>query len=163
MSVPQTTINFYRLYVFQMVARRLSFSGAAEALHTSQPNISKHIRQLEAELGASLFDRLGGSVALTDAGRVVFDYSERLFGVVGEMRRALNELEGLERGYLRLGASSTPGVYILPSILAGFRKQYPGLEVTFHIGNSQEIVQGILKDQFDLGFVGFSSIVKAFP
>ena len=153
MSVPQTTINFYRLYVFQMVARRLSFSGAAEALHTSQPNISKHIRQLEAELGASLFDRLGGSVALTDAGRGVFDYSERLFGGVGEMRRALNELEGLERGYLRLGASSTPGVYILPSILAGFRKQYPGLEVTFHIGNSEEIVQGILKDQFDLGFV----------
>ena len=153
MSVPQNTINFYRLYVFQMVARRLSFSGAAEALHTSQPNVSKHVRQLEAELDTALFDRLGSRVDLTDAGRVVFDYSERLFGVVGEMRRALNELEGLERGFLRLGASSTPGVYVLPSMLAGFRKQYPGLEVTFHIGNSQEIVQGILNNQFDLGFV----------
>lgn len=151
-------VNFYRLDVFRVVARRLSFSRAAEEMHTSQPNISKHVRQLEAELGVSLFDRMGGRVALTDAGRIVFDYAERLFGMVGEMRRALNELEGLERGYLRLGASSTPGVYLLPQVLAGFRRRYPNLEVTLHLGNSQEIVQGILNDQIDLGFVeGYES------
>jgi len=146
-------VNLYRLSVFRVVARRLSFTGAADELHTSQPNVSKHVRQLEAELGVSLFDRLGGSVALTDAGRVVFEYAERLFGMVGEMRRALNELEGLERGYLRLGASSTPGVYLLPQVLAGFRRQYPSLEMTLHLGNSREIVQKILNDQIDLGFV----------
>ncbi|MEW6716532.1 MAG: LysR family transcriptional regulator [Chloroflexota bacterium] len=146
-------VNLYRLYVFQLVARRLSFSEAADDLHTSQPNISKHVRQLEGELGISLFDRMGGRVALTDAGRIVFDHAERLFRTVEEMRRALNELEGLERGYLRLGASSTPGVYLLPPLLAGFRKQYPKLEIRLHLGNSQEIIQMVLSDQADLGIV----------
>lgn len=146
-------INLYRLHVFLIVARRLSFTGAAEELHTSQPNISKHVRQLESELGVSLFDRMGGGVAMTDAGRIVFDYAEQLLGMVEEMRRALGELEGLERGYLRMGASSTPGIYLLPSVLAGFQKLHPGLELTFQLGNSQEIVQGILDDQIDLGFV----------
>lgn len=151
-------VNIYRLKVFRIVARQLSFTGAAEELHTSQPNVSKHVRQLEAELGVSLFDRLGGGVMLTDAGRIVFDYAERLFGMVGEMRRALNELEGLERGYLRLGASSTPGIYLLPPVLAGFRKLHPNLEITFRLGNSQEIVQEILNDQIDLGFLeGFEN------
>lgn len=146
--------NLYRLHIFQTVARRLSFTGAAEALHTSQPNISKHVRLLEAELGAALFDRLGGGVSLTDAGRIVFDYAEKLLETADDMRRALNELQGLGRGYLRLGASSTPGIYILPRLLAGFRKQYPGLEVTFRLGNSREIVQELSNDQIDLGFVG---------
>ena len=146
-------VNLYRLKVFQIVARQLSFTGAAEELHTSQPNVSKHVRQLEAKLGVTLFDRLGGGVVQTDAGRIVFDYTERLLGMVGEMHRALDELKGLERGYLRLGASSTLGIYVLPSVLAEFRELHPGLEVTFQLGNSREIVQEILNDQIDLGFV----------
>jgi len=96
---------------------------------------------------------MGGGVALTDAGRVVFDYAETLFATAAEMRRALKELEGLERGYLRLGASNTPGIYLLPPVLAGFQKLHPNLEVTYHLGNSREVVQGILNDQTDLGFV----------
>lgn len=147
------SVNLYRLHVFRVVARRLSFSGAADELHTSQPNVSKHVRLLENELEVLLFNRLGRRVVLTDAGRVVFDYSDKLFGIVEEMRRSLNELKGLERGYLQLGASSTPGLYLLPPILAGFRRRYPHLEVTFHLGNSKEIIQGILNDQIDLGFV----------
>jgi DNA-binding transcriptional LysR family regulator len=151
-------INLYRLHVFWFVARRLSFTRAAEELHTSQPNISKHVRQLEAELEVFLFERKGGQVVLTDAGRIVLDYTERLFGMVGQMRRALNELGGLERGYLRLGASSTPGIYLLPQVLTGFRHQYPSLDMTILLGNSQEVVQGVLDDQFDLGFVeGYES------
>jgi DNA-binding transcriptional LysR family regulator len=131
----------------------LSFSAAAEGLHTSQPNVSKHVRQLEGELGVALFDRLGNRVALTDAGRIVYDYTERLFDMIAEMRRALSELEGLERGYLRLGASSTPGIYLLPPMLASFRKLYPNLDVTLNLGNSREILQGVVKDKIDLGFV----------
>ena len=152
------SLNLYRLQVFLAVARGLSFTRAAEELHTSQPNVSKHVGQLEGELGMILFDRSGGQVAMTDAGRIVFDYAERLFGTVGEMRRALNELQGLERGFLRLGASSTPGNYLLPASLVSFRRQHPNLELTFHLGNSQEIIQGVLRGEFDLGFVeGFET------
>jgi DNA-binding transcriptional LysR family regulator len=150
---PERVLNLYRLYVFYAVARNLSFSEAADQLHTSQPNISKHVRLLENELRTELFDRPGRQVTLTDAGRIVYDYTERVFGVVGEMRRALDELQGLERGYLRLGASSTPGLYILPTLIANFWELYPGLEVTLNLGNSQEIVSKMLANQIDLGFV----------
>ena len=146
-------MNFHRLRVFYAVARRLSFSRAAEELYTSQPNVSRHIARLEAELGVSLFHRLGTQVALTDAGRMVYDYAQRVFELTEGLQRTLNELKGLERGYLRLGASSTPGLYLLPTHLAGFRARYPGLDVTLHLGNSREIVAQVLSNSLDLGFV----------
>ena len=153
MVAPDRVLNLYRLYVFYKVARSLSFSAAAIQLHTSQPNVSKHVRLLEQELGTSLFDRLGVRVVLTDAGRIVYDYTERMFSLTGELRRALDELYVLERGYLRLGASSVPGLYILPPIIAGFWKTYPGLEITLELDNSRMIVSRILDNQIDLGFV----------
>jgi len=140
--------------VFYAVARYRSFSRAAEALHTSQPNVSRHIRQLERELGTELFRRLGRSIALTDAGRIVYDRAERIFAQVTEMRRALAELEGLERGYLRLGASSTPGLYLLPQVVAAFQRCHPGLKISLHLGNSRGVVEQVLADRVDLGFVG---------
>ncbi|MFQ5856691.1 MAG: LysR substrate-binding domain-containing protein [Anaerolineae bacterium] len=146
-------MNFHRLRVFYTVARHLSFSRAAEELYTSQPNVSRHIAKLETELGVSLFHRLGTQVALTDAGRMVYDYAQRVFELTEGLQRALNEQKGLERGYLRLGASSTPGLYLLPPHLASFRARYPGLEVTLHLGNSREIVARVLSHALDLGFV----------
>ncbi len=146
-------MDFHRLQVFYAVARRLSFSQAAEDLYTSQPNVSKHIRQLERELGVTLFHRLGTRVALTDAGRIVYDYAQRVFDLTEGVRRALVELEGLERGYLRLGASSTPGLYLLPQALASFRQRYPSLEISLEIANTRGVVEGVLGNTLDLGFV----------
>jgi len=91
-------MNFHRLRVFYAVARRLSFSRAAEELYTSQPNVSRHIARLEAELGVSLFHRLGTQVALTDAGRMVYDYAQRVFELTEGLQRTLNELKGLGAG-----------------------------------------------------------------
>ncbi len=147
-------MNFQRLKVFHTVARLRSFSRAAEELYTSQPNVSKRVRQLEVELGTALFHRLGGGIELTDAGRAVYRYAQQVFDLTGEMQRTLAELEDLERGYLRLGASSTPGIYLLPQIVAAFGRHYPGLEVTLSIGNSSQVVDEILTGRIDLGFVG---------
>jgi len=146
-------MDFLRLQVFNTVVRRLSFSQAAEDLYTSQPNVSKHIRQLERELGVTLFHRLGTRVTLTDAGRIVYDYAQRVFDLTEGMRRALAELEGLEQGYLRLGASSTPGLYLLPQALASFKRRYPNLEVSLDLKNTQGVVDGVLANALDLGFV----------
>jgi len=147
-------MDFVRLSVFSAVARRLSFSRAAEALHLSQPAVSKHIRQLEAELGVQLLHRRGNHVELTDAGRLVADYAQRVSVLTEEVRRVLGELEGLQRGYLRVGASTTPGLYLLPQVLARFQEKYPGVEVTLTIANSADITRQVMSGQVDLGFVG---------
>jgi DNA-binding transcriptional LysR family regulator len=147
-------MDFPRLTVFQAVARRLSFSQAADDLHLSQPAVSKHIRQLEIELRVQLFQRAGNRVELTDAGRILADYAGRMATLSEEMRRVLGELAGLKRGYLRLAASSTPGLYLLPEALARFGRRYPGVEVSLWLGNSGAVAQQVLQGAADLGFVG---------
>jgi len=144
----------FRLTVFRAVARHQSFSRAADDLHLSQPAVSKHIRLLEAEWGARLFHRLGNRVELTDAGRILADYAERMAVLTEEARRVLTEMAGLQRGYLRLGASTTPGLYLLPEVLARFQGRYPGVEATLAIFNSAAVVRRVLTAEFDLGFVG---------
>ncbi len=147
-------MDFPRLTIFQAVARHLSFSKAAEELQLSQPAVSKHIKQLEAELGARLFQRTGRRVELTEAGRLVLDYAQRLSFLSDEMRRALSELEGVQRGYLRLGASSTPGLYLVPDLLARFRREFPGVETTLVISNSADVARRVGMGEIDIGFVG---------
>ena len=147
-------MDFPRLGVFRAVACARSFSRAAESLFISQPAVSKHIRLLEAELGAQLLLRAGRRTELTDAGRIVDDYARRVFALGQEMRRALGELEGLRRGYLRIGASSTPGLYLLPAVLAAFRQAHPGIDLSLDIGNSQEIAARVARHELDIGFVG---------
>ena len=144
----------YRLTVFRAVARRQHFSRAADDLDLSQPAVSKHIRLLEAEWGVQLFHRLGSRVELTDAGRILADYAERVAALTEETQRVLTEFAGLSRGYLRLGASTTPGLYLLPEVVARFQARYPGVEVTLAISNSADVAHRVLNAEFDLGFVG---------
>jgi len=147
-------MDFPRLSVFLAVARHLNFRRAAETLHLSQPAVSKHIHQLEAELGLALFERRGNRVALTEAGRMLQDYGQRVSMLTDEIRRALAELQGLQRGALRIGASTTPGLYLLPERLARFRRDHPGVEVALVISNSADVSRRVVSGELDLGFVG---------
>ena len=143
-----------RLQVFLCVTRCLNFSQAAEEMHLSQPAVSRHIRLLEAELGTLLFQRLGSRVELTDTGRILADYAQQVTILTQDVRRVLSELAGLQRGYLRLGASTTPGLYLLPEAVAHFQKKHPGVEATLVITNSADILQRLRSGDLDLGFVG---------
>jgi LysR family transcriptional regulator, low CO2-responsive transcriptional regulator len=145
-------MDFDRLLVFHTVARHLSFSRAADDLYTSQPNVSRQVAKLESELGLPLFQRVGNRVALTDAGRLVEDYAQRTFELTDGLQRSMNELKGLERGYLRLVAGSVSGLYLLPRVIAGFQAQHPGLEVTLHIANSQAALERVQRGEADLAF-----------
>lgn len=147
-------INLYHLQVFRIVAKKLSYSRAAENLLISQPAVSRHVHALEREVGAQLLGQAGNRVYLTDAGRVVLAYAERVVELTQETTRALADLENLERGYLRLGASSTPGVYLMPQVIAAFRERHPGVEVSLSIANSQHVEEDVLHGNLDLGFVG---------
>src|SRR5262245_21457824 len=140
--------------VFLAVARAKSFRRASEAVHLSQPALSQHVRELEADLGASLFDRLGRRVQLTDAGRILEDHATRMFATLNDARQAIDDLHGLQRGTLAIGASTTPGIYLLPGILGVFRQRYPAIEVSLRLGNSKEIAALIRAGEFDLAVVG---------
>src|SRR2546422_10859845 len=129
-------MTFRQVEIFLAVAGARNFTRAAEALHLSQSTLSQHVRELEDELGVRLFDRLGRAVTLTEAGRLLHDHATRLTTTLASVRRAMDELKGLERGSLVIGASTTPGIYVLPAIVAALRRKYPGIDVSTRIATS---------------------------
>jgi DNA-binding transcriptional LysR family regulator len=143
-----------QLEVFMAVAQAQSFRQAAERLHTSQPALSQHVRELEDELGARVLDRLRRTVQLTDAGRLLLDHVHRVFATLDSAREVIGELKGLQRGSLLIGASTTPGIYVLPRVIGDFRKRHPNITVNFRIANSRVIEERIRANEFDLGVVG---------
>jgi DNA-binding transcriptional LysR family regulator len=147
-------VTLRQFEVFLAVARARSFRRAADALHLSQPALSQHVRELEGALGAPLFDRLGRSVHLTEAGRILVEHATRLFATLADARHAIADLQGLERGALAIGASTTPGIYVLPAVLGGFRQRYPAIDVTVQLGNSAEIAGLVRRGELDLAVVG---------
>jgi DNA-binding transcriptional LysR family regulator len=143
-----------QLEVFLAVARERSFGGAARRIHLSQPTLSGHVHELERELGKPLFLRRGREVTLTEAGRVLEPCAVRAVAAVEDARRAVAELDGLGRGSLMVGASTTPGVYVLPAVVAAFRRRHPGVDITLRIANSRVIEERIRANELDLGVVG---------
>lgn len=147
-------VTLRQLEVFLAVARAGSFRAAAETLHLSQPALSQHVAELERELGARLLDRLGRRVALTEAGRVLEDHAQRVFATLASARENVAELEGLKQGSLFIGASTTPGIYVLPRLAARFQELYPGITLRVRIANSAAIEEQIHANELDLGVVG---------
>jgi LysR family transcriptional regulator, low CO2-responsive transcriptional regulator len=143
-----------QLEVFLAIARAHSYRQAAEALHTSQPALSQHVRELEGELGVRLFDRLSRGVALTEAGRLLEERAKRVFATLTDVREVLGELQGLQRGSLLVGASTTPGIYVLPAVIGAYRRRHPGIDLRLRIANSRVIEEAIRAHEVDLGVVG---------
>jgi DNA-binding transcriptional LysR family regulator len=140
--------------VFLAVAKAGSFRVAAETMHLSQPALSQHVAEMERQLGARLFDRLGRKVALTEAGRILEEHALRLFASLASAREAVADLGELKRGSLVIGASTTPGVYVLPGIIATFQQRYPQVGLSLRIDNSALIEERIRRNEVDLGIVG---------
>ena len=145
-----------QLEVFLAVAREKSFSLAAKKIRSSQPTLSEHVSELETELGKQLFFRRGRRrvVTVTEAGRVFAEFAERAIAAIEGGRQALADLDGLTHGSLLIGASTTPGLYVLPRIIAAFRTKYPGVDVKLQIANSQSIEGRVRERELDLGIVG---------
>jgi DNA-binding transcriptional LysR family regulator len=143
-----------QLEVFLAIAHAQSFSRAAERIHLSQPTLSEHMKELEDELGVPLFIRHSRSVSLTEPGRVFEDYATRVVATLAAGRHAIAELDGLKRGSLVVGASTTPGTYVLPARIAKFRKQYPGITVALRIANSRTVQERVRDGEVDLAVIG---------
>ncbi len=142
-----------RLQVFHTVARLLSFTKAAETLHMTQPAVTFQVRQLEEYFNTRLFDRTHNRISLTDAGQRVYEYSDRIFKLYGEMESAVKEMTGDISGVLMIGASTTIAEYMLPALLGDFKKQYPDVNVQLKVSNSDGIVQMVENNVIDLGVV----------
>ncbi len=143
-----------QLEIFVAVLERRSFRKAAEHVGLSQPALSQQVKELEAGLGTPLFERLGRTVTPTEAGRLLEGYARRVFAALQGAQEAIGELRGLRRGSLLLGASSTPGIYLVPWLLGRFKARYPGIDVALRIGNSREIEDRVRASEVDLGIVG---------
>lgn len=143
-----------QLEVFLAVARAGSFRRAAEQVHLSQPALSQHVSALEHGLGSRLLDRKGRTVSLTEPGQILHDHALRAFAALAGAREAIAELGGLGRSSLVVGASTTPGIYLLPAVVAGFERQHPAISVNLRIANSRLIEEQVRANEIDLGVVG---------
>jgi DNA-binding transcriptional LysR family regulator len=142
------------LQVFLSVSQHLNYTRAGEELNLSQPSVSVRIRQLETELGVKLFEQLGKKVALTDAGNLLVPHARRVMAAVQDAHHAIDDLQELERGSLRIGASTTPGMYLIPRSIAQFKQHHPKIEILLRIKDTRQIEEDVIRNEFDFGFVG---------
>src|SRR5919201_1555205 len=143
-----------RLRLLVEVERRGSISAAAEACRIGQPSATKHLQTLEAALGERLLERNGRSSRLTEAGKLVADHAVRVLDTLDGMREELRALRDAERGTLALAASTTPGTYVLPSILQCFAERHPRVEVDVVIGASTWVADQVARREVSLGLAG---------
>ncbi len=142
-----------RLHVFYSVARLLSFTKAADTLHMTQPAVTFQVRQLEEYFNTRLFDRTHNKISLTEAGRRVYVYAEKIFHLYDEMENSVRELTGEISGVLILGASTTVAEYMLPALLGDFKAKYPDVNIRLKVSNTDGIVSMVENNIIDLGVV----------
>lgn len=142
-----------RLKVFHTVARLLSFTKAAEALHMTQPAVTFQVRQLEEHFNTRLFDRTHNRVSLTDVGQVVYESADRIFELYEEMENKVREMTGEVGGALTIGASMTVAENMLPALLGDFKTSHPEINVRLKVGNTDNMVSMVEHNIIDLAIV----------
>ncbi|VAW49525.1 Transcriptional regulator, LysR family [hydrothermal vent metagenome] len=142
-----------RLQVFHTVAKVMSFTKAAEALHMTQPAVTFQVKQLEDFFNTRLFDRTHNKITLTEAGKVVYDYSAQVLELYERMNSDVREMTGEVTGTLVVGASTTVAEYMLPALLGAFKKQYDDVNIRLQVGNTDAIVAMVENNMIDFGLV----------
>jgi DNA-binding transcriptional LysR family regulator len=147
-------MTFHQLRIFLAVARHGSYSRAAGELLLTQPAVSAQVRELERTLDATFFERVGRTIVLTEAGKELRAYAERICALIDEARLAMQELDGLKRGRIAVAAVSTAGAYVLPSLLGAFQKRYPGISINLEVANRALARDRLLHNEVDLVVMG---------
>ncbi|MEI3612705.1 LysR family transcriptional regulator [Pseudogracilibacillus sp. SO30301A] len=142
-----------QLEYFIVLCQELHFTRAAEKLGIAQPSLSQQISLLEHEVGMPLFDRIGKKNILTDAGKTLLHHSYNVFHEISQARAAISELQGLERGTLKIGSLLTVVNYLLPPTVIGFHNAYPNVELSVQGLRTGDIYKGLLQNELDLGIV----------
>jgi DNA-binding transcriptional LysR family regulator len=148
-------MNLEHLRTLVAIVEQGSLSGAARAKRISQPAVTKQVQRLEAELGVALLSRGPKRQAeLTPAGERVLAFAYETLAQYEALERELARHKAIERGMLALAASTIPGEYVLPRLLAAFRAEYPQIEVEMTISDTAEVASRLLDDEADVGVIG---------
>jgi DNA-binding transcriptional LysR family regulator len=146
-------VNERKLRIFYEVSKELNMTKVAEKLYVSQPSISQAINDLENELDVKLFDRMGKKLYLTHEGSVFLNYARRILNIYDEAVKVIKEMNNSQRGKLKIGASTTIGIYILPDIIGKFSKTYCDVDISIIIENTENIVKLMEENHLDIAFV----------
>ena len=146
-------MNIHQVKMFSIAAQTLSITKTAKKMNLSQPSISIQIKDLEDSLNVRLFDRVNRKITLTDAGKVFYVYSQRLLNLIDETNAVMSEFSTGDMGKIVIGASSTIGIYILPSYLGEFKDQFPKAEISLLTLNRQDALEQCISNELDFAFI----------
>lgn len=146
--------NLRQLKAFVAVVEKKSFTKAARILYMTQPAISAQIKALEERLEIQLLERNDKNIMLTEAGSIFYEEAYKIISLYDGFVDIINDLKGIKRGKLCLAASTIPGEYVLPKIIGGFSKIYPGIELSLKIADTGMVADMLLKRTVDVGMIG---------
>ncbi len=147
-------MDFRQIEVFVHVVREGNFSKAADKLYLTQPTVSAHIEALEKEIDMPLFERRNRQAVLTDAGENLYPYAVDILGLKERAKNSFDRFKKSINGTLQIKASQTPGIYLLPKLVAPFMAEYPEVNVNISISNTRQVFTSISSYEADIGFVG---------
>lgn len=143
----------HKLKVFCTVAETKSFSKTSEIIHLTQPAVSLQIQALEELYETKLFDRSTGSITLTPAGEILYNYAKQILTLYAEAAKEISKITGLIKGCVKIGAGTTVGNYILPAIAVDFKKKHPKIRLSVSIGNTKKILEMLGASMIDFGII----------
>ncbi len=146
-------INFNQLRTFFFTAKLQSYTRAAQALNITQPAVTAQIKNFEASLNLKLFRKRGRKVYLTTESEILYAYARKIFDTEAEMEDAIEQMQGLERGVLRIGAAKTFARYLLPYLMSSFHKAFPNVQIIVSEGSSRDMVNSLLEFKNDLAII----------
>ncbi len=147
-------MDIVKFKAFHMVAALKNISKAAERLHYTQPAVSAQIRELENLYGTRLFQRVGQNLELTEAGTLLLPYAEQVLELFEQSRKRVVEAANVENQCVRVGASSLPGIHLVPGLIGAFRKNNPDMNVVLTVDDAYQVEQLLLSGEVDVGILG---------
>jgi DNA-binding transcriptional LysR family regulator len=144
-------VDLDQLHTFLEIVRLKSFSKAAQSCFRTQPAVSAQVRQLEQEMNAPLFERLGTKIALTPAGQIFAEYSEQILDLRRRAQDSINELERVPRGELVIAANEATCIYVLPRVFSEYKKRFPNVQILVDRSYTSRVVEAVVDNQADFG------------
>lgn len=146
-------MDLQQLRVFRAVVESGGFTRASEQLGLSQSTVSQHIKQLEDELGSSLFLRSGKKIYISEAGKLLVTYADRIFKELKNAEMSVRELSAMKRGTIKLGVGATTLAYQLPKVLGEYKRRYPQIELIVTTGTTESLLNQVVTQTADLAIV----------
>ena len=161
-------LNFNQLRIFYHAAKRLNFTAAANELFITQPAVTAQMKSFEEFCNLKLFKKRGRKIYLTDEGKALFDYADKIFKYEKEIENVIDDMKELKRGVLRLGTTKTYARYFMPFLISSFREAYPHIKIHLDEGSSRDMIYSLVniknevaviakvEDHPDVSFIPFS-------